>query len=715
MSDICEIVNENQMAETTDQEIFTIKKGEFEYNLKLKSNDAKIVISIRKQNEKNKLFQFYERKLYLEEIQLLHQNFSKFTYCQQFLKYLKNQEEKNNLEISADYNNLSLKLKLENILIDIHNRTEPNLENLEQAINYLNEGKCDINKSINELKENKKLNEEINELKSFNKKLEEENEQIKKELKIIIDEIEKLKKENKNDNMSNKIKQSADNSNKILPNKNEIISMDQINNNKKLEKKISNIKNNENQLYKKIIPIININKDREIPQVILNNKKKLDNLIKNEEAKNNDSFDNRLNNISKGRNYNKMTHKVIKNKNDITNLKYSKDVNSKTIYHHDKNLSKNYSSFLQYRTNNSNNEKTDNNALLISVYSNEKENDVIKDEKYINLRNFSLEIKNSYNRNIGPILQCMLNNKNLIDYFLNQAEEIKNNKDNGILSYSLLELIESICFNKNIKESLNNFKNVIDKLEASLSNKNQNNNSKNFIQFFINKLHKELNKVENVDNNMKKCSDKNIDNDINNFEKYFQNNFNSIISGLFYFSNISQTNCTRCNIYNINRNNIEINFLLVFSLEKIKEFIGKNKKIISINDCLSFYKKTKNIRQVCDKCKKKDKLENNNLILKSPKILIICLNNDVEKLDFKYQLEEKINLDNFIYYKNNSNDYELVNVVYYLKNKNYITFCKNFTDYRWYLYDKQKCIQYNSDSLKDKGIPLLLFYSKVEN
>ena len=211
---------------------------------------------------------------------------------------------------------------------------------------------------------------------------------------------------------------------------------------------------------------------------------------------------------------------------------------------------------------------------------------------------------------------------------------------------------------------------------------------------------------------MKKNSDKNIDNYIKNFEKYFQNNYNSIMSELFYFFNLSQTNCIRCNT---NRNNIEINYLLIFSFGKIKEFIGKNKKIITINDYLFYFKKTKNTYQVCNKCKKKDKLENNNLILKSPKILIICFNNDVKKLDFEYKLEEKINLDDFIYYKNNSNDYKLINVVYTVKDNNYISLCKSFTDNNWYKYENQKCIQCKNFSIEDKGIPLLLFYSKVEN
>ena len=705
--------SENDKAESIYQESFNIKNGNFEYNFYLKSDEVKLELSIIKLDETNKLIQFYKSQLNFEEIKLLHQKYSKFAYCQEFLEYIKKQKEEDNFEISdKNINLITIKLKLENIAIDIYS-SKSNLENLERAINYLNEEKYNIKKSI--IKENKKLNEEINELKLSNKTLKEENIQILEDLKYIKAEIEKLKKENENENLSNKNKRPENNLINLL-NKNEIKSMAQIRNNKNPEKNIFKNKIIKNQ-YEKIIPIKNLNKDRVTSKATLKNEAKLANLknISFEEAKNNDSFNEAMNYISNGKVYNNMTYEVIKNKKDKMNLNECKDKLNNTI-NADKSLIKNRS-IIQYRTNNLNNEKINNNLVTNSKYSKQNENNKIMDKKYINLRNYALEIKNNNNRNIGSIIQCIFNNKKLIDYFLNNTEEIKNNKDNRILSFSLLELIESICFNKNIKESINNFKKALE-IDKLLSNKNPNNNSKDFILHFIDKLHKELNKVENVNNDMNKCYDTNLNNYIQNIENYFQNNYNSIISELFYFSNLSQTYCARCNN---NRDKIEINYLLMFPLEKIKEFIGKNKKIITINDCFSFYKKNKNTRQICNKCMKKDRLENNNLMIKSPKILIICLNNDdIKELDYKYKLEEKINLDDFVYYKNNCNDYELINVVYTVEDKNYIALCKSLTVNGWCLYDKQKCTQYNNiDTINKRGKPIgnpiLLFYSKVEN
>ena len=331
---------ENKMAESIYKDSFNITNEKFEYNFNLKSDEVKLVLSMIKLDQKNKSIQFYENQLYLEEIKSLHQKYSKFANCEEFLKYIKKQNEENNFEISDEYTDLiSIKLKLENIEIDLH-CSKPNFEKLENALIYLNEEKYKIKKSIIELKENKKLNEEINELKLSNKKLTEENVQIIKELNVIKAEIEKLKKEKRIENLPNKIEQHENDLNNLL-NKDEIKSMAQINKNKNPEKKIIRNKTNNNQC-KKITPIISLNKNRVTSKVILKRDPKLAkfNNISFEEAKNNDSFNDAMNNFSKGKIYNNMTHIVIKNKKDKMNLNESKDNLNNTI-NVDKTLIKN--------------------------------------------------------------------------------------------------------------------------------------------------------------------------------------------------------------------------------------------------------------------------------------------------------------------------------------------------------------------------------------
>ena len=86
--------SENDKAESIYQESFNIKNGNFEYNFYLKSDEVKLELSIIKLDETNKLIQFYKSQLNFEEIKLLHQKYSKFAYCQEFLEYIKKQKKK---------------------------------------------------------------------------------------------------------------------------------------------------------------------------------------------------------------------------------------------------------------------------------------------------------------------------------------------------------------------------------------------------------------------------------------------------------------------------------------------------------------------------------------------------------------------------------------------------------------------------------------------
>ena len=690
---------EKETSESTDLISFNINinKEDVEYKFMIKSDEVNMALTIVKQEQQNKLIKFYERIINdLNEIKSLHKNFSEFTSYQEFSKYFQNQNRKNNLEIWIEYQNLiSIKLKEENILLDF-SKKEPNLDLIK---NYFNEENCDIK----------------NDLKSINKKLKEENENIIKELKIIKEEIEKLKKKNEDKQyIPNKNAQPENRLNKISSNIDKIRPTNQINNNKNNEIKKPQLKTDKNPSEEKIKTIMDSKQVRKSYYIEIKDKKTLENFnVISEEKKNNDSIDvNKINN-SKGRNYNKRTHNVYSyrkiNYEKRTNFSNNKSFSTIRIEQNLNTLIKKGQKFDYRSDKNSKNKKIDNHNLKVITNLKQIFNNTNKDEKYINLKKFLIEVKDNYNRNIGSIFQCILNNKKLVDYFLNHTKEIKNNKDNSILSNSFLELIESICYNKNIEESLNNFKNAIDKKTLLFSSNNQNNNSENFISFFIQELHKELNKVKNENNDMINCIDKNPNKFPKNIENYIQNNYNSIISQLFFFIELSQINCLKCGI---NPNNIEINYLLIFSLDKIKEFKGKGKNIITIKDCFKFYKKAKNLKQFCNNCKEEEKKENNIIFMKGPKILLIYLNSK-KKLGIKYELEEKINLDNFIYCRNNTNDYELINVVSE-ENKNCLAFCKSFSDNKWYRYEKKNPIQVTFSLIKNKEIPLLLFYSKIE-
>lgn len=85
---------EKETSEGTDLISFNINKEEVEYKFMIKSDEANMVLTIVKQEQKNKLIKFYERILDLNEIKSLHKNFSEFTSFQEFSKYIKTKMKK---------------------------------------------------------------------------------------------------------------------------------------------------------------------------------------------------------------------------------------------------------------------------------------------------------------------------------------------------------------------------------------------------------------------------------------------------------------------------------------------------------------------------------------------------------------------------------------------------------------------------------------------
>ena len=100
--------------------------------------------------------------------------------------------------------------------------------------------------------------------------------------------------------------------------------------------------------------------------------------------------------------------------------------------------------------------------------------------------------------------------------------------------------------------------------------------------------------------------------------------------------------------------------------------------------------------------------------MKGPKILLINLNKEKQNKN-KIELEEIINLDDFIYYKNNKNNYELIDIISYSENESYIPFSRSFKNIGWNKYDNVIATIFSFEHIKknNKVIPSLLFYSKI--
>ena len=93
--------------------------------------------------------------------------------------------------------------------------------------------------------------------------------------------------------------------------------------------------------------------------------------------------------------------------------------------------------------------------------------------------------------------------------------------------------------------------------------------------------------------------------------------------------------------------------------------------------------------------------------------MIICLKAKKDN-ENKFVIEDIINLNDFFYYKDKQYNYELISIMMYLGDDNYITFFKSFVDKKWYKYIDLNVIPCSFKETNINCTPSLLFYSLIE-
>ena len=447
----------------------------------------------------------------------------------------------------------------------------------------------------------------------------------------------------------------------------------------------NNIKNNDNSKYSNN----NNNANKEIS--IKNTFNKFD------ESKNNN---NNYNNINKNSSLNKYSSSSIINNNYNTNSmnkneiiiinNISNDVNNRN----DKN---NQSQKYYGRTNSTQNFKRRNEIIITKPFTNGLQN--IGANYYLN-----------------STLQCLAHIENLTKYLLKKKEEIKVNKNDYKLSYSYLEVLENLWENNEINDySPNNFKEIICKMNPSFKGA-KSNDSNDLIMFILENMHNELNQVKNVEQiNKEKIDQFNFYNSLSCYKKYFNNNFKSIFSDIFYGIYNSQIKCLNCQMI---IHNIQCYNSLIIPLEEVRKFKKKTQNTVTIKECLEYFQTPDYMsgqNQIyCNKCKQNANSVNSNSLILGPKVLIINLNREKgDKNETKLNFDEYIDINEFIYFKNTPSKYRVIGVITHF-NGNFIAFCKSFVDNNWYKYNDITVNSSNFFEAKTTGVPCILFYSVVE-
>ena len=511
---------------------------------------------------------------------------------------------------------------------------------------------------------------------------------------------------------------------------------------------------------------LNNNKNKKYSAININNYNNIKNFNNNSNVNNNV---NNINNISYINNYNNNINNV-KNfsniNNNFNNVKNYSNINNNfnnvNIYSNINNYNNNYNynNFKNYNNFNNNNvnnySNINNNYSFINNYNNNN-----NFNNYSNINNYNnnyyfnnyinKELNNNANLNknfkkesilnkqsfigldnigatcyMNASLQCMSNVYELTKFILkNNLNTINTNKKKLSLAYQ--EVIKNLWpkdnNNLNIKSySPYNFKKTISEMNP-LFEGIQANDSKDLILFLLETMHTELNqKKYNIKTNINQTqiSIYDFNTAFNIFSTNYINNYNSIISNIFYGAECHTTKCFSCNAitYNIQCFNI-----LIFPLEKVRLFKGYNKnQPVTISDCFECHRSPEVFsgeNQIyCNNCNLNSNASTQNFFVYGPNVLIINLNRG-KGIQFNVKLNYELYLDisNYVCNNNGPKKYELIGVVQHYgessMNGHYVAFCKSKFDKNWYKYNDSIVQKVNYNEMYSSGIPYVLFYHKL--
>ena len=335
-------------------------------------------------------------------------------------------------------------------------------------------------------------------------------------------------------------------------------------------------------------------------------------------------------------------------------------------------------------------------------------------------------IKLEKNTNIyclNSVIQCLSNIPQLTGHLLNKKRilQIFIQREMKPLSYEYVEVLKNLWMNENIKiYSPKNISNFIQEMNPFLSG-NESDIIKDLLFFLINNMHQELNKIENpsqyIPNNAVKY---NFQLTFELYLNYFNANYKSIISDLFYGLKNDTITCDNCMSTSHSLNYYDI---MNYSLEQIRVFKGYSYDTVYVEECFDYNERKIDLynckNYFCNFCNKYSNGILSSKLILIPKILILVLSRQEEK-DFEINLifEEYLNLRKYIFYDSNPYKYELIGVIIninkYKEEKNYIAFCKSSVNKKWYLYDDDNdVIEVTFDKVKEKGKADILIYSCV--
>ena len=565
--------------------------------------------------------------------------------------------------------------------------------------------------------------------------LKEKENALKKEEQNIINKNSKLNQ--LEEDLNKKLQDAELHKNKYIEKQKELIQNNEKDKKKKelyLSQRENDLKEREKSFEKQEIKISQKSEQLDIKEEEINKKFKELNLLKenleqkekkiketNEKSKKENQLINQkeIELLEKEKSLEKMEQEIIKQKNNLSKIKEQK-----------------------------NNEENELNKKNFELISNIKQYEKKVQEQNERLKSMEQLIKKLQDdpeppkpiiiglNNIGATcymnatLQCLSNSSQLTDYFLKRYKTYPNK----IMTNEYYKVITNLWKkeNNNIPYSPYSFKDVLSK-ENPLFAGIAANDSKDLINFLLERFHQELNVIKPNINNMNNNSIIDQTNEnlmLKLFLEEFTEKFNSPISNLFYGIVETKSQCLGCNVIKFN---FQVYSFLEFPLQQVNQYFYNNgKKPLFTNDgknpdvdlyeCFEYNRKVDLMsgdnQMYCNICNKLSNSYYSTIIYSSPIYLIINLNRGKGAVyECKVDFPEQLILYNYVTFKKGYTAYGLYAVICHLgpssMSGHFVAYCRNRIDNKWYLYNDSIVTKCTRPQQYNEGMPYILFYKAL--
>ena len=334
---------------------------------------------------------------------------------------------------------------------------------------------------------------------------------------------------------------------------------------------------------------------------------------------------------------------------------------------------------------------------------------------------------------MNATLQCFSSVSQLTGFFLNKYNYDPNDK-NKKMSNEYYKVVKNLWNIKRNKKSYapQEFKDVLSEENPLFAGINAN-DSKDLVNFLLERFHQELNIISDPNNNniMLDPNDQLFEYKmLNAFLEEMKCKFNSPISELFYGIIETKSQCTNCKQI---KYNFQIFSFLEFPLDEVNKYcysIGKRANFkgignpdIDLYECFEQYQLILTMsgdnQLYCNNCNKSYDGLYGTTLYSMPNYLIINLNRGKGAIyQCKVNFPEILQLYKYVSFKEGNTIFQLQAVICHLgpssMSGHFIAFCRHYKNNKWYKYN-DSFVEYCENQTEYRtGMPYILFYKALK-